>query len=358
MAVSWLKGKLLGMALSVAVLAALAAPAQAGWGHSWGSSGGSSGSWGSSGGSWGSSGGSWGSSGGSSGHRHHLFPRLHRLFHHHHSSGSHGSWGSSGHSSGGSWGSSGGSSGGSWGSSGGTYYSVPAAPVMPAPEVRQLPGAPMPEGPMPVPPMNPPMAPGEAAPADAAPAPAPAPGDALPAPASGASYRAGKAMILVNVPADAKVFVNGMATTSQGEQRSFVSRGLSSGYRYTYEVKVQAKRDGQVVEQVKTVQLRSGENADLAFDLPKGAMETSLTVHVPADAKVFLGGNETTATGTVRTFSTSSLPEGQEWANYKVRIEFERNGEVVSREETVSLKAGDDRTLRFDLDSEKIANAR
>jgi len=354
MAVSWLKGKLLGMALSVAVVAALAAPAQAGWGHSWGSSGGSSGSWGSSGGSWGSSGGSWGSSGGSSGHRHHLFPRLHRLFHHH-SSGSHGSWGSSGHSSGhssgGSWGSSGGSSGGSWGSSGGTYYSVPAAPVVPAPEVRQLPDAPMPEAPMPGLPMNPPMAPDEAAPA-------PAPGDALPPPASGASYRAGKAMILVNVPADAKVFVNGLATTSQGEQRSFVSRGLSSGYRYTYEVRVQAKRDGQVVEQVKTVQLRAGENADLAFDLPKGAMETSLTVHVPANAKVFLGGNETTATGTVRTFSTSSLPAGQEWANYKVRVEFERNGEVVSREEMVSLKAGDDRTLRFDLDAEKIADAR
>jgi uncharacterized protein (TIGR03000 family) len=356
MAVAWLKGKLLGMALSVAVVAALAAPAQAGWGHSWGSSGGSSGSWGSSGGSWGSSGGSWGSSGGSSGHRHHLFPRLHRLFHHHHSSGSHGSWGSSGHSSGGSWGSSGGSSGGgSWGSSGGTYYSVPATPVVPAPEVRQLPDAPMPEAPMPGVPMNPPM------PADAAPAPAPAPaapGDALPAPTSGASYRAGKAMILVNVPSDAKVFVNGMATTSQGEQRSFVSRGLSSGYRYTYEVRVQAKRDGQMVEQSKTVQLRAGENIDLAFDLPKGAMETSLTVHVPADAKVFLGGNETTATGTVRTFSTSSLPQGQEWANYKVRVEFERNGEVVSREEVVSLKAGDDRTLRFDLDAEKIADAR
>jgi uncharacterized protein (TIGR03000 family) len=224
---------------------------------------------------------------------------------------------------------------------------------MPAPEVRQLPDAPMPGVPMPGVPMDPPMAPG-----DAAPAPAPAPGDALPPPASGASYRAGKAMILVNVPTDAKVFVNGMATTSQGEQRSFVSRGLSTGYRYTYEVRVQAKRDGQTVEQVKTVQLRAGDNVDLAFDLPKGGLETVLTVHVPADAKVFLGGNETSATGTVRTFSTSTLPAGQEWANYKVRVEFERNGEVVSREEVVSLKAGDDRTLRFDLDTEKVADAR
>ena len=78
----------------------------------------------------------------------------------------------------------------------------------------------------------------------------------------------------------------------------------------------------------------------------------------PSDAKVFLGGNETSATGEVRTFSTSGLTAGQEWSNYKVRVEMVRNGEKVVREEVITLKAGDARTLRFDLDNEKVANAR
>lgn len=184
------------------------------------------------------------------------------------------------------------------------------------------------------------------------------PGGELPQPGNNTSLRSGKALLTVSVPNDAKVFVNGVATSSKGGQRTYVSRGLSNGFRYTYEVRVEAKRDGKVVEEVKTVQLRAGENADLAFDLPKGTPETSLTVHVPTDAKVFLGGNETSATGEVRTFTTTGLAEGQEWSNYKIRIEMVRNGETVTREEVISLKSGDDRTLRFDIDSEKVADAR
>jgi hypothetical protein len=46
-------------------------------------------------------------------------------------------------------------------------------------------------------------------------------------------------------------------------------------------------RDGKTVEQVKTVNLRAGETAKVAFDFPADdAAATSLTVHVPADAKV------------------------------------------------------------------------
>lgn len=175
---------------------------------------------------------------------------------------------------------------------------------------------------------------------------------------NGSAQRTGKVLLTVSVPSDARVFVNGVATSSRGAQRTYVSRGLTSGFKYTYEVRVETERDGKVVEEVKTVQLRAGENADLAFSQPRGAGETSLTVHVPADAKVFLGGNETTATGTVRTFTTTGLQDGQEWTNYKVRIELRRDGELVTREEVITLKSGDNRTLRFDIDSEKVADAR
>ena len=77
---------------------------------------------------------------------------------------------------------------------------------------------------------------------------APAPGN-LPAPEGNTSYRTGQAFLTVSVPADAKVFVNGMATTSTGTTRQYVSRGLASGYSYSYEIRVEVTRDGRIVEE-------------------------------------------------------------------------------------------------------------
>lgn len=206
---------------AVALCAALgwSSQADAGWHHrhhgSWGSSGGS---WGSSGGSWGSSGGSWGSSGGSWGHHHHRYYG--------------GSWGSSG----GSWGSSGGSSGGSWGSSGGSSGGV---------IIHQSPAqSPMPtETDKPAPPMPEPPADGKT------------------------TYRTGSSGTLaVDVPAEAKVFVNGKATTSTGTHRVYASYGLKPGYTYNYQVRVEIVREGQTLSETKHARLAAGRSADLAFD--------------------------------------------------------------------------------------------
>ena len=185
---------------------------------------------------------------------------------------------------------------------------------------------------------------------------APAPGN-LPAPEGNTSYRTGQAFVTVNVPADAKVFVNGMATTSTDTTRQYVSRGLVSGYNYTYEVRVEVTRDGRVVEETKTLNLRAGDNSELAFNMPVKS-ETTLTLHVPADAKVKLAGNETKGSGPVRVFSTSGLEAGKEWSSYKVVVTLDRNGETLTKEQTVSIQAGESRELRFDFDGDKLADNR
>ena len=312
--------------LAVAVVGLIAADANAFHHRRWGSCG-SSGGWygscGSSGGSWGSSGGSWGSSGGSWG-----------------SSG--GSWGSSG----GSWGSSGGSwgsSGGSWGSSGGGSY-APATPMTPATPAPTAPGA-----------------------APAAPAPSPpAPSDTAP-PAGNSTYHPTygpertSALLAVAVPADAKVFVNDRPTSSTGSQREFISRDLAAGAVYNYEVRAEFVRDGKPVSETKSVQLTAGQTANLDFAAAAttAAVEarTTLTVHVPADAKLYLADHETQATGEVREFSTNRLPAGSQWATYAVKAVIERDGQPVVREQTISLKAGESRdvTINFDEAAEKVA---
>ncbi len=74
-------------------------------------------------------------------------------------------------------------------------------------------------------------------------------------------------MITIWVPADAKVFVNGYETRSTGPQRRYVSRGLQPGYTYRFDIRAQVNRDGQPVEEVRTVYLTAGAREGVAFNL-------------------------------------------------------------------------------------------
>ncbi len=159
------------------------------------------------------------------------------------------------------------------------------------------------------------------------------------------------------MPADAKVFVNGSATSSTGTNRQYISRSLNDGSNYTYEVRAEVVRNGQIIEETKSVNLRAGDNVSLAFDL-KAKTETSVTVKVPSNAQVTLAGHITSATGRTRTFTTAALEEGAEWDDYTVLVTYERDGRTLTQEQTITLKAGESRTLEFDFDAAKIADAR
>ncbi len=171
------------------------------------------------------------------------------------------------------------------------------------------------------------------------------------------------ALLNVTVPADAKVFVNGAATTSTGTQRQFVSRGLVAGNRYSYEIRAEVTIDGKTVTETKTVSIGPGQQAALAFNMDKAAdpvaagdkVKTKLTLNVPADAKVFLAGRETSSNGEVREFTTSKLTTGGEWNDYTVRVVANVNGHEVSREETITLIGGKDRELNFNFVTDEVA---
>lgn len=167
------------------------------------------------------------------------------------------------------------------------------------------------------------------------------------------------ALLTVSVPNGARILVNGVATRSTGDVRRYVSRNLTPGFDYTYEVKAEMLIDGKPVVQSKTVQLRAGQTARLAFDaMDSTAVETALTLHVPADAKVYLAGNETRGSGLVRTFRTTKLADGQTWSDYMVRVVVNENGEDRVKEEMITLRAGDQRALTFDFNIDKVASAR
>ena len=174
-------------------------------------------------------------------------------------------------------------------------------------------------------------------------------------------------MLSVWVPTEAKVFVNGAATTSQGSERRFVSRGLRRGANYAYEVRAEIVRDGKKVIDTKQIVLTSGQKASLefAFDAPTGEdrvaakpVSTTLRLNVPADAKVYLAGKETQSTGESREFTTTRLASGENWNDYTVRVELTRNGQTLSKESTISLIGGQDRDLAIEFDADSVASTR
>ncbi len=159
--------------------------------------------------------------------------------------------------------------------------------------------------------------------------------------------------LTVNVPEQAKVFVNGNATTSTGISRQFVSRDLEADQEYRFEVRVEMNRNGEKVSDTKTVVLAPGRGEVLDFELSSNEpIETVLTLNVPSDATVVLAGNSTKTEGDARTYRTMELKSGQVWDDYKIVV---TKGGVV-KEKSIRLIAGDDVELTFSFDEAKSDN--
>ncbi len=170
----------------------------------------------------------------------------------------------------------------------------------------------------------------------------------------GNSVGTADAILNVSLPIDAKVYVNGKLTRTQGEQRQFVSRALQAGRNYTYEV--QAVLEGRGV-MTRIVDLRAGESKTIDFDFDNRAEKiTSVMVQVPENAKVVLAGNESMTRGPVRFFSTDSLQLGESWDNYTIEVTFDVNGESVTRAKTIAVVGGQSHDVSFMDEYERIAS--
>ena len=187
------------------------------------------------------------------------------------------------------------------------------------------------------------------------PTPAPAPGGSPdPGPeTTDTSLENEVAVLNLRLPKDASVFVNGRLTSTPGSFRSYVSRNLKPGKTYNYEVRAEVEREGKKLSRTKVIQLVAGNNKtfNMSFDGDQAPI-TSVTLFVPENAKVSLGGVETDAKGAMRYFSTTKLANGEAWEDYRVLVSVEVDGKTVQRERVINVNAGDSVNLRFDFDAE------
>jgi uncharacterized protein (TIGR03000 family) len=79
------------------------------------------------------------------------------------------------------------------------------------------------------------------------------------------AVKAERARLIVEVPADAVVFIDDRPTTSTEAVRTFRTPELAAGQTYYYEVRAEVLRDGRRVSETKKVLMRAGEEARADF---------------------------------------------------------------------------------------------
>jgi uncharacterized protein (TIGR03000 family) len=74
-----------------------------------------------------------------------------------------------------------------------------------------------------------------------------------------------KAKLIVEVPADAKLYIDDQLMKTGSARRVFNTPDLEAGQAYYYVVRAEVTRDGKKVEQTKRVIVRPGEEAKASF---------------------------------------------------------------------------------------------
>ena len=78
------------------------------------------------------------------------------------------------------------------------------------------------------------------------------------------------ATIIVSLPADAKLTIDGEATTSTSGQRVFVSPNLPTGKEFHYTLKAETQVNGKAVVMSERVTVKAGEATRITLSAPTG----------------------------------------------------------------------------------------
>jgi uncharacterized protein (TIGR03000 family) len=170
--------------------------------------------------------------------------------------------------------------------------------------------------------------------------PAPAPKTAL----------ATQATVVVKLPTDATLFVDGERANLTSDTRSFVTPALDADRDYVYTMKVEATRNGEVVRRTERVLVHAGRTTRVDFgDLSVKAVAKSpqdpaeaparITVKLPADARLFVDDVACPLTSTERTFETPRLEAGRRYF-YNMRAELLRDGQTRTQTKRVAVESG------------------
>jgi uncharacterized protein (TIGR03000 family) len=133
-------------------------------------------------------------------------------------------------------------------------------------------------------------------------------------------------------------------TTSASYPISVVAQSTPSSADSTTEVARLRAEVEQLRQQLQTQKKKPLEPASTLSPAPMSVAQ--VTIHVPADAKVFIDDVSCPLTSETRSFNTPQLKAGQKYF-YDVRAEVARAGGTVSETQRVVIEAGQQVSVTF-----------
>jgi uncharacterized protein (TIGR03000 family) len=94
----------------------------------------------------------------------------------------------------------------------------------------------------------------------------------MPKKGDGGAMLSAPATIVVSLPAEAKLIVDGKPTKAASARRYFISPALEQGQDYFYTLKAEFTRDGQTVSTSKRVTVRAGVESLVTFETPAASV--------------------------------------------------------------------------------------
>jgi uncharacterized protein (TIGR03000 family) len=159
--------------------------------------------------------------------------------------------------------------------------------------------------------------------------------------------------VLVQLPPDAKLYVDGRLVNLTPDIRNVLTPALVPGEEYYYTVKAEATRDGKTVEETRRLVVRAGEVSRVDFralGLAKkeapAAKPARITVQLPPGARLYVDGVAQRVTAGKRTFDTPKLEPGQSYY-YTFKAEMGREDKDGSETRRVIVQAGKEVTVDF-----------
>jgi uncharacterized protein (TIGR03000 family) len=163
-----------------------------------------------------------------------------------------------------------------------------------------------------------------------------------------------QATVIVQLPANARLSVDGQYADLTSATRSFVTPELEPGKDYYYTIQAEATREGQALSKSQRVVVRAGQTSRVDFGDLTGTVTTvqeapapaHLTVQLPESARLFVDDIACPQTSRKRSFDTPKLEPGKTYY-YTLRAELVRDGQTVSESRRVDVKAGKEINVSF-----------
>jgi uncharacterized protein (TIGR03000 family) len=156
------------------------------------------------------------------------------------------------------------------------------------------------------------------------------------------------AEVVVKAPLGVQLSIEDRPLTRTANEQAFRTSQLEPGYSYIYTFKAQVVREGQTVSYTKKVKVRAGESstADFTKLAAEGKDAATVTVNLPADARLYVDGVLCPLNSATRSFQTPDLDAGRRYY-YTLKAEVERDGETRTASKRVVVEAGREVRVEF-----------